>query len=345
MRTKLLLLCLALLALGSSSCRKDRPGPPDDTPVVVGSDGVYITNEGNFGWGNATVSYHDRTNGTTVEDLYAPANGSALGDVCQSMTLFNDRGYLVVNNSGKVVVVDPQTFVATATITGFSSPRYLLPVSNGKAYVTDLFADAIAVVDLVTNTITGSIPVPGRTEELALAYGKAFVTAPEGDQVLVIDTATDQLIDSIPVSIGGSSIRQDANGRLWVLCGGSMGGGIAPALHRFDPATLAVEASFAFPASASPWRLTINDAHDVLYFLDGGVYRMAIHDSVLPTNAFIPADNRNFYGLGVDPDNGTIYVSDAVDYVQHGVVLRYSPGGTELGSFLAGIIPGGFCFP
>ncbi|MCB0763862.1 MAG: hypothetical protein KDB84_04095 [Flavobacteriales bacterium] len=333
-------LIAGIITIALAACRKDKPETPENAPVSVGGGGVYITNEGNFGWGNAGVSHFDKATGSTVEDLYAPANGSALGDVCQSMTLFNNKAYLVINNSGKVVVVDPQTFVTSATITGFASPRYLLPVSNGKAYVTDLYADALAVVDLATNTITGSIPMPGRTEELTLALGRAFVTAPEGDRLYVIDTATDLVSDSITLSLGASSIREDSNGRLWVLCSGSPGA----ALHRVDPVSLTVETTFTFPTSHSPWRLAINGTHDMLYFLDDGIHRMPTTATELPNAPFIPANGRNFYGLGVDPTDGTVFVADAIDYVQRGVVYRYAPDGSETGTFHAGIVPGGFLF-
>ncbi|TXI82402.1 MAG: YncE family protein [Flavobacteriales bacterium] len=325
------------------ACRKDKPEPPVDTPITVGSGGVYITNEGNFGWGNAGVSYYDIGTGSLAEDLFQPANGEVLGDVCQSMRLFNGKAYVVLNNSNKVEVVDPNTFMRTATITGFSSPRYLLPVSNGKAYVTDLSANAISVVDLGSNTITGSIACPGWTEELVLAYGKAFVTNQSRSYVYVIDTATDLLVDSIAVSRGGNSMVEDAHGKLWVACNG--GGGTQPALYRIDPIALDVEATFAFGSSSdSPWRLTTNGDHSVLYFLNHHVYRMAITDGTLPASPFIAADGRNFYGLGVDPDNGTVYVADAIDYTQRGVVFRYGADGGTIDAFLAGRIPGGFCF-
>ena len=327
------LMCLVALV----SCRKDKPEPPEETAVVVGnSGGLYITNEGNFQWGNATVSYYDVATGSVAEDLFQHANGSSLGDVCQSMTIFNGKGYLVMNNSNKVVVVDPQSFVSTATITGFDSPRYILPVSNAKAYVTDFHANSIAVVDLANNTITGGIPCPSATEELVLAYGKAFVTAPQRDKVYVISTVTDQITDSITVSAGGASIVQDMNGKLWVLCNN--------ALYRIDPFSHGVEATFSFTAATSPWRLRINGTHDMLYFLDTDVYRMSITAAALPTSSFIPASGRNFYGLGVDPTEGSIYVADAIDYVQRGVVYRYGSDGSERANFLAGIVPGGFCF-
>lgn len=325
------------------ACRKDAPQPPFDQPITIGAGGVYILNEGNFQWGNASVSYFDGATGNSTEDLYAPANGSGLGDVLQSMTVHNGRGYLVVNNSGKVVVVDLNTFAATATITGLPSPRHLLPVSNAKAYVTDLQANAIHTVDLNSNSITGSIPCPGWTEQLALAYGKAFVTNQTRRYVYVIDTATDQLVDSIGVSRGGNSIVEDAQGMLWVACTG--GSGTAPALYRIDPVALEVETSFPYASSAnSPLRLTINGDHTQLYFLNDHVYRMAITDAALPTGPFISANDRNFYGLGVDPNTGTVHVADAIDYTQRGVVYRYGADGALQGEYLAGRIPGGFMF-
>ncbi|MCC6838673.1 MAG: hypothetical protein IT230_00795 [Flavobacteriales bacterium] len=334
---------LLLLIAAFSACRKDRPQEPEEPNSVGGAHGVYILNEGNFNWGNAGVSYFDKQTGTVVEDLFEPANGMALGDVLQSMEIDDGKGYLVLNNSGKVVEVDTAGFTVTATINGLTSPRYLLPVGQGKAYVTDLYANAISIVDLDAHTVTGSIPCPGWTEELVLAQGKAFVTNKNRPFVYVVDTASDQLVDSIAVSRGGNSIVEDAQGKLWVACTG--GAGTPPALFRMDPTSLQVEASFPFSSSsASPWRLITSADRTALLFLNEGVYRMAIADGALPGIPLIPADGRNFYGLGVDPADGTVYVSDAIDYAQRGRVFRFQADGTALDDFLAGRIPCGFVF-
>lgn len=310
---------------------------------MAGPGGVYITNEGNFGWGNAGVSYFDMASGAVSEDLFASANGIPLGDVCQSMHLFNGKGYVVLNNSGKVVVVDPNSFALLGTIAGLSSPRYLLPVSNGKAYVTDLQANAISVVDLAARSIVRSIACPGWTEQLVLAHGKAFVTNQSRAWLYVIDTATDVLEDSIPVSRGGNSIVEDAQGMLWVACSG--GSGTPAALHRIDPVQRTVVASFPFSGqNDSPWRLTMNGSREVLYFLNGGVFHMPIDAATLPATPLVPRDGRTFYALGVDPADGVVYVADALDYVQRGVVFRYTASGTLIDQFLAGRIPGSFLF-
>jgi len=340
--------CLVMTAVAVflSACRKDQP-PTGCGPLEIppGAEGVYITNEGNFQFGNASVSYYADGMAEAVEDLFQPANNRPLGDVCQSMRLFNNKFYVVVNNSGKIEVVDPRTFEASATITGMLSPRYFLPVSNGKAYVTDLYANAISIVNLSSSNITGVVPCPGWTEELHLAYGRVFVTNRRRRWLYVLDPATDLITDSVAVGYGANSLAEDRTGRLWILCSGNPATGEKASLYRINPVSLQSESVWIFPSSEdAPWRLDINGTGDTLYFLNGHVYRMAITDGSLPSVPFIAAQGRNFYGLGVHPRTSRIYVADALDYVQRGRVYVYKPDGTGVTSFLAGIIPGDFYF-
>lgn len=337
-------LITTLLVLLLSSCRKDKPPKETEQSIqIIQNGGVYITNEGNFQYGNATVSYYDIASETAIEDLFQPANHTALGDVCQSMYLFNNKAYIVLNNSEKIEVVNPTTFISIGTISGFTSPRYFLPVSNDKAYVTDIYSGKISIVNLNSQSISGAIPCQGATEELVLAYGKAFVTNTKRNYVYVIDTDGDIMTDSVLVSYGSNSIVEDKNGKLWVLCEGKSG--IPAGLHRFNPINGEVEQSFQFSnPSDRPWRLQINGSNDTLYFLNKGVFQMAITADNLPESPLIATDGRMLYALGVDPQSGTIYLSDAIDYVQRGRIYRYLPNGSLIGSFLAGTIPNGFYF-
>lgn len=339
---KLCLLIASVLLLGS--CRKDIPPDKVETPVSISGGGVFITNEGNFLFGNSKVSYYDAATGTVVEDLYEPANGEPLGDICQSLYIFNGKIYIVVNNSGKVAVVNKSTFTTVATINGFTSPRFFLPVSNSKAYVSDLYADAIAVVDLTTNTISGSIPCQGWTENLVLAYGNAYITNAYSDKVYIVNTATDELTDSIQVGYGPNSIFEDKYGTLWVLCGGNQSN-LSAGLYRIDPLTNVVTNSFVFPSvTDNPQKLCMNGSKDTLYYLNNAVFRLPVNATTLPATAVIEQGSAVFYGLGIDPITSQIYVTDAIDYVQKGLVSRYSPQGTLINSFLVGINPNGFYF-
>ena len=71
---------------------------------------------------------------------------------------------------------------------------------------------------------------------------------------------------------------------------------------------------------------------------------MSIVATTIPTNPFIAQSGVNFYGLGIDPATNEIYVSDAIDYVQKGVIYRYQSNGTLINTFRAGITPGDFYF-
>ena len=71
---------------------------------------------------------------------------------------------------------------------------------------------------------------------------------------------------------------------------------------------------------------------------------MAVTDRHLPDSPFINNVNGLFYSMSVNPDNGEVYVADAIDQVQRGVVYRYSPEGIPLDTLKVGIAPGAFCF-
>lgn len=326
-----------------TSCKKDVPPErPTEDVTLSSTGGVFILNEGNYGFGNAKLGYYNKAEGSTIVDLYQQTNATGVGDVLQSMYIFNQHAYLVVNNSAKIEVCDPVTLQKTSTITGFTSPRYFLPVSNNKAYVTDLYANKIWKVDLTTNTIIGSIPLNGWSEQMTEVFGKVYITNYTNGKVYVLDEATDVLIDSISLVKGASTIVQDANAKLWVMCAGDGALSILPTLNRINPLTHSVELTLTLSGATS--RLCANGTKDTLYFLNSGVYQFPITSSSISATPLITQGTYNFYGLGIDPQTSLIYVSDAVDYISYGKVLIYKPNGTYVKQFGAGIIPGDFWF-
>jgi DNA-binding beta-propeller fold protein YncE len=50
------------------------------------------------------------------------------------------------------------------------------------------------------------------------------------------------------------------------------------------------------------------------------------------------------YGINVNPENGDIYVADAIDYTQSGAIYRYSTEGILIDQFKVGVIPNGMVF-
>lgn len=328
-----------------SSCIKDKPQEPVKTAVSINPDNkVLIVNEGNYGWGQGSVSLYDPVSEALIQDYYNQQNNSTVGNVCQSITKYNNNYYIVINNSNKVIVVNANDFVKKATITGFNSPRYLLPINYSKAYVSDLYQNSLQIVDLNTNTISGSVACKNGTEEMALIYNKAFVTCSNSNYSYVVNTETDMVTDSINVGLGASSVVIDKNAKVWVLSGGSTSNSQTGRLIRINPLTLLIETNLSFTASDSPKSLRINKTRDTLYYLNKGVNQFLISNNQLPVSPLVSQETKVFYGLGISPKDYRIYVSDAIDYIQKSKIEMYDVNGNFKSSFLAGIISNGFVF-
>lgn len=349
-------MCPMLLLIGCSS-EPQMGEEPQKEPL----DGrVFVCCEGNFMFGNASLSLYNPEDGAVRNELFYGVNNFPLGDVLQSMTIIKDKAFLVVNNSGKVVVMDPVSGKYLGVISGLNSPRYIESIDATKIYISDLYSPYIAIADPVQMKITGQIHIGRSSEQMALHDGFVYTCSWSfNNKVYKIDSKADKVIDSIEVTLQPNSLTIDKHGKLWVLSDGSYKGSPAGqqkgCLTVIDTKNFAIESRMEFEnLDHSPSRLTINAARDTIYYIKGGygssglsgngIYRLSVLERELPTEPLIPESDRLFYGLGIDPLNGEIYVSDAIDYVQSGIVLRYSRSAELLGEFKVGITPGAFCF-
>ncbi|MCX6250710.1 MAG: YncE family protein [Bacteroidetes bacterium] len=357
-----ILFTIVALIFGISSCTKhireiclDCNNPPIDS--IYTHNGLYVINEGNFNWANASISYIDLADTLVEQDMFARSNDNrSLGDVAQGMRIFNGLGYIIVNNSNKIEVVSlPELKSVRSITTGFNLPRNIQFIDSGKAYVTNLLKD-ISIIDLKTLTVTNTIPTANWTEGMVRYNNYVFVTcigkysSPNSERIarlLVVDCEQDKIIDSIESGKEPLGIVMDKRNKLWVLCTGGYDNYEAPSLFRVNPDLMIVEKTFHFlSVQDAPSRLCINSLGDTLYFLKNGVYQMPVASSAIPDVPVIPSNGHLFYGLGIDPSNGNIFVTDAVDYVQNGWVYRYDQiNKTLLNGYKVGRIPSSFCFP
>ncbi len=336
---------LPLILIGSSaflfSCKSDKPIPQPtiQTSSIIGKLNALVINEGTFQFNNASLSFIDGANGTIQNDI-----GSGSGwDVAQSVTLFNGRLYVVVNNSGKVEILDPQDFHSIASVPNFTSPRYLLPIGNTKAYVTDLYADAISVLDLNSLAITKKIPCPGWTERLVYHLGKVYVCNYRKTYLYVIDPLSDTKIDSIDIGLGAHHVLVDKYDRLIVSCGGYDLKQTENQLVFINALTHQVEKKISFTQDY-PSSLAINSTKDSLYYLKTHVFKISIEGDQEASTPFVSGVGKSFYGLDVDPGSNLVFITDAVDYVQRGKAYIYTASGNPVAQFSTGIVPNGFCF-
>lgn len=319
-----------------------------DSPV---DNALFITNEGNFMNETASLSVYYPKEKRVENEIFARANGKKLGDVAQSMVIRDGKGYVVVNNSGVVYVIDINTFKVTGGIKGLVSPRYIHFVSDTKAYITDLYAARITIFNPQTLQKTGTIETRGhKSTEQMVQYGKYVFTNcwSYDNKILVIDSERDEIVDSISLKIQPTSLVIDKHNKIWTVTDGGFDGSShgweVPSLYRIDAETRTIEQEFIFKKGDWPSEVTLNGARDTLYFINKDVWRMDVTASVIPASPFLKYAGTKYYGLTVDPVTSEVYVADAIDYQQAGIIYRFTSDARLVDSFEVGIIPGAFCF-
>lgn len=343
-------LTLLLTTLMFHSCKKD------DMDVInpPSGSGVYVVNEGAFLAGNGELSFISNATGSVTNNLFQSVNGFAAGDIANSFHIHQGKGYLVMNNSQKIEVVQVPGVTSIATITGFSGPRYMATKGN-RGYVTDWNSESVKMVDLDQHAIISSLGVGSLPEQLLLAGDKLFVPNSGDSTVSIVDLNSWTLLATITVGLGPNSIQKDDHGRIWVLCKGSTGpdyiGGTADdaagSLWRINANTFATELVIPMGQFEHPLKLQTNATGTTLYFLNGldgyngAIYSMNADDLTLPSSPSVPG---SFYGLGVDPNNGNIWGGVAPSFTQNGYALRYDLNGIRVDSIGVGIGPNGFAF-
>ncbi len=354
---KSLLVILSLVAtLNFQSCS-------DDTlaPVKPGTEGFFIINEGGYPNENSSISFYDREAGNVTNNIFQSVNGRPLGLQAQSMTVHNGKGYIVVQASKKIEVIDADNYSSLATITDVDNPRYVIVTSPGKAYISDWGADGLTgtvkVLDLNTNQVIKSIAT-GSGPNKMLQVGEHVYVANSGgygkdNTIKIIDTTSDTVVESIVVGDNPNSLQRDAYGNIWVTSSGAIAYNEDWSVDETNSTKGSV--SKITPDNSEDLRLDMNkivlggatnlsispDGETLYYIFDGSPYSMSATETELPTAAFLP---KSYYGLGIDPSNGNILGTVAPNFSSAGTIDIMDKDGNILDSHPVGIGPGGFAF-
>ena len=341
-------LVFGLLLTALISCKKE----DDDTSSTSSSNigkGVLVMNEGSFNAGNASLTFQNEKKEVS-NSFYFDINKKGLGDVLQSVMETDNYYYFVLNNSGKVEVVGKNDLKSVATISGFRSPRYMLDLGNGKALVTNFVLDTatkqieIDVVNLTQNAIEKSLPVDNWCEMMEMHGDFVYVANTGKNQVLVLDRNSLAVTKVLNTPPQPSIMRKDKNNKIWVLCKGDYMNKPA-ALVVIDPVNNTLSAPIDFGQGSIPERMELGNGGGNLYFLMDGVYKMSVGATSL-SYQLIPNTLGNIYsyGLGIDPENGNIYLADAKDFNSSGLVKVFDKDGNLVETMNAGVAPNGFVF-
>lgn len=319
---------------------------------VVGdyAHGYYIVNEGNFGMGNSSITFVN-DNGDVVQSVYELVNDEALGDTAQSIYLHQDKAYIVVNNSHKVVVVNRYTMEKIAVIEGtdVNNPRDFVAIGN-IGYVSNwgdaLSAtdDFVSVIDLKTNTVMQTIAVEEGPEDMLVVDDMIYVNLEGGwgqnNKLVIINSQQNKIEKTINTAYVPNSILRDFDNNVWVLCGGKpswTGDETAGQLIKIEDHNI-VE-TFDFGLTSHPQHLVM-DGNELYFHLNGEVFYFDQNDD---TSSILDGCSGFYYGL--QAGNGRLYALDAKDYASAGSLKVFDLATNSLlEEITTGIIPNSLVF-
>jgi YVTN family beta-propeller protein len=294
--------------------------------------------------GNASVGLYNTISEEYKSNLFGNNNAIPLGDVLQSITEVNDEYWIVMNNSGKIYVVDQTSFKVKHEITGFTSPRYVQVTTDGKkAFVTDLYSDEISVVSTSNYKVSNTIPLDGWSEQMVYVDGHIWVANREKPYVFLIDPVKETVVDSIKIGNNTSSLIQLHTLEVAALSEGKLNSSDSTKIFKLDPKARQVIDVLTFPKEIKPIHLVQEPETHEIYTLHEGVYAIKYHD-FSNNSKVLDLPGTHLYGIGIDPANRNVFLSNAKDFVERSEVSVYSKDFSLKQQFEAGVICNGFVF-
>ena len=338
-----------LVVAGFTACEKDNSVPtPAPTPMPADSvSGVFILNQGNNGQSDAGISYYDFGTGSLQFDI---AN-QTLGDLGEDMIAYGSKLYVSLFGSSRVSVFDLKSRTRMKDIDLKDSTVLHQPLNlasySGKVYVatTDGYVVRIDTASLSRDGIT---PVGLNPVGIAAANGKLYVANSGGynwpvynNTLSVVDIAGFEEEKVLTVGVNPSIVHADSYGNVYLTYLGNYDD-IPGGFQRIDTKTNTVT-DISIPANQD---FTI--AGDSLYFYGVtynpdystnntfGIYN--VKTGQLVTDQLITDGTKinTPYGIGVNTENGDIYISDT-DYKNPGTIYVFGSDGKKKNTLSVGM--------
>jgi hypothetical protein len=334
MKNSILLLSIIILGF-FASCTKDRE-------TSTASE-ILVLNEGFFNSANSSISSYDPESKMVTQNVYKNANnGAPIGDILQSAKLVQDELYLVVNNSHKIIVVNPTTLVMKRTLIlpENASPRYIEQGSGDELLVTDIFDTKVSRINKITGQVLGSVELGVNTEELVRVGTKVYVANPgpytsPANTISVIETTNYSFTKIETSAVNFVSVKADNAGLIWALATGNYDDKTGK-LIVIDSDNNSILKTIDI--GGSPTDLALNTAKNEAYILNSsGIQVVDLKSFVIKNASLIEG---NFYAINVDDKEQKLYVTDPKDYTSNGLLKVFSITGDLLHEVTVGVNPG-----
>ena len=169
--------------------------------------------EGNFGSANSSLWLSTLNGGNMHDIVHWDESSNPLGDVGQSMSVYQEKLYIVMNNSHTIEVMSLAGgiyYESTLNLPN-SSPRYI--TFNGeKGYISSWNLNAILILNLNNMEIIDTVEIDGKPEKMIYFEEHLYISVPNksdwstNDKVLKMRLNDNVIVENFTVEPGPSMI-------------------------------------------------------------------------------------------------------------------------------------------
>ena len=346
------------LVLVFSACVQPPPGPTAPDVIREGA-GIYVLNEGLFGRNNASLTFYDRATGSVYQNYFQQVNaGLKLGDTANSLTVFNDLAYVVMNGSNTVEIMEIATAKSRGRIRlqGNPSPREAVILSDTLGFVTALYSDEVIRFNPAAKQETGRIRVGPAPEGLVVSGERLYVAnsglgdiraaEPGAGTLSVVNWKTLREEMRIPVLRNCTTVRLGPDGLIYVAGTGSYVEEVPTGIAVVDPFLAAVIDTILIPNHPTDFVLLKSGKGFVL--TDSAVVEFDWLERRVTRSRFISRRQVGstvwFSAIAVQEQRNELCVGNARDFVTNGEVVCFDLTGKEIFRFPTKLNPGTILF-
>jgi Uncharacterized conserved protein len=332
------------------SCKKLPEEIPEDETRTFD---IWVLNEGLIDMNNSSITAYNILTKDKVSNLYRHANNNRqLGDLANDMLLYGSKVYIAVNGSNLIDVLDANNGVSLKQIKAEASQPRSIVSHDGKIYVC-YFDGNVAKIDTSSFQVERLVKVGRNPDGICVANNKLYVSNSGGmdypnydNTVSVIDLNSFSEIKKIIVGDNPTLIKSNKNGDVYVVSNGNYAD-ISPCLQRINSSSDVVEKVYGMEVTGfdiynnSFYFYTNNYMSGSIVYQILDLSKDSIVNSNMISGSSLPTTP---YNITINPKNGDIYITDALDYTSTGDVYCFGQNGQKKFQFEAGILPNKIIF-
>ena len=301
--------------------------------------------EGNFGSANASLWSSDLSEGNMHEKVHWDENSNPLGDVGQSMSIYLEKLYVVMNNSHTIEVINlasGSSYESTIDLPN-SSPRYIT-FNDDKGYISSWNLNAILILNLNNMEIIDTVELDGKPEKMIDFQDHLYISVPNNsdwttnDKVLKMRLSDNMIVETFIVEPGPTMmtifdssifISSSSYDDMWNSFSGTSSINLTTGeVLRYDAGQTSNYGSDIFVFE-----------NEIYQIFEGGA--VPLNDDLSPNISQKIGNQSSIYSA--DSYEGLL-VFGISDYVAPDTVMILNSGGEIINEFIVSAIPGSFEF-